>query len=198
MFQAPVAGPFPSFLGQRTQLGIIVADLDESLRFWTGTMKVGPFIVIEESLGDRKFVHRGKVSPVDMSIAYSYFGDTQVEIIVQNNSAPSPYTEFLASGGQGLHHLAFWPEDYEGACRELDRAGFEEVCSIQTADGVKNVSYYSGPKHLGAMIEIVPLTPARKEYFGVMKRLAESWDGQRPVRRYKTRAEFLASPDGQA
>ena len=188
-----------SFLGQKMQLGYVVADLDAALRFWTEALKVGPFVVIEDSLGDRRFMHRGQPSDVRMSVAFSYFGDVQIEFITQQNSAPSPYTEFLSiAPAGGLHHLAFWPQDYAQACQELERRGFDEVCTIEMTDGTKNVSYYSGPVHLGTMIEVVPLTPARTKYFGGVKALVEEWDGSRPIRRYANRAEFMASPDCRA
>lgn len=188
--------PLSAFLGQKMQLGYVVADMDAALRYWSETFKVGPFVVIEESVGDRRFMHRGRQSDVRMSVAFSYFGDVQVEFISQHNDAPSPYTEFLAGGRTGgLHHLAFWPPDYAGACAELEKHGFAEVCTIEMQDGTKNVSYYNGPAHLGTMIEIVPYTPARAKYFGGVKALAENWDGSRPIRRYKDRAAYMASAD---
>jgi hypothetical protein len=188
----------PSSLGKRMQLGFVVKDLDAALRFWTEEMKVGPFVVIEESVGDRKFIHRGQPSDVQMSVALSYRGDVQIEIIAQANSAPSPYTEFFASGRQGLQHLAFCPEDYEKACGELERSGFKEVMSLYTSDGTKNVSYFESPPYLGLMVELVPFTPMRQTYYGAIKSLTETWDGSRPVRRFKSRAEFMSSLDCNA
>ncbi|MDR6861544.1 VOC family protein [Variovorax guangxiensis] len=198
MMIEPVTGFLPSSLGKRMQLGFVVKDLASALTFWTEEMKVGPFVVMEESIGDRKFVHRGQVSDVQMSVALSYLGDTQIEVITQANLAPSPYTEFFASGRQGLHHLAFYPEDYEQACRDLGHSKFKEVMALYTSDGAKNVSYFESPPYLGLMIELVPLTAMRQTYYGAIKRLAEKWDGGRPVRRFRTRADFLASEDCRA
>lgn len=190
---APIVELFPSFLDGSVQLGFVVKDLDAALRFWTEEMQVGPFIVIEESLGDRHFIHRGQKSDVKMSVALSYRGEVQIELIAQSNDAPSIYTEFFDRGGEGLQHIAFMTEEYEKAGRKLEQSGYEEVCSIQTADGIKNVSYYSGPAHLGVMVELVPMTPLRKKYYNGIKVLANSWDGSHPVRKYPTRAEFLNS-----
>lgn len=184
-----------SFLGKRMQLGYVVKDLDSALRHWTEVLGVGPFVVIEEALGDRRFVHRGRASDVRMSVAFSYVDDVQIEFITQSNDAPSPYTEFFESGREGLHHLAFWPQDYPEACRRLEESGYAEVCSVQMQDGTKNVSYFSGPAHFGAMLEVVPLTPHRARYFGGVKALVERWDGSRPIRRFRTREDFVASSD---
>jgi catechol 2,3-dioxygenase-like lactoylglutathione lyase family enzyme len=186
---------YPTFLGDRVQLAFVTPDLETALRFWTETMKVGPFVVIEEAMSDRRFIHRGRHSPVEMALAFSYLGDIQIEVISQRNSAPSPYKEFLDSGREGMHHVAFWPDDFEGSCRELGRSGFDEVCSVEAAAGGSKVTYYSGPPHLGVMLEIAPMTPERARYFGGVKALADHWDGSQPVRSFRTRADYLASDD---
>jgi hypothetical protein len=64
------------------------------------------------------------------------------------------------------------------------------------ADGERNVVYYETPDHLGVMIEIVPMTPARQAYFGRIQKLASEWDGMRPIRRFASREAFLASCEG--
>jgi hypothetical protein len=187
----------PAFLGERMQLSFVVPDMREGLLFWAETMRVGPFVVIENSLADRRFIHRGQPSPIEMSIAFSYVGDVQIELISQTNAAPSPYTEFMDAGRQGLHHVGFWPHDCESACSQLISRGFEEVCSIDTLNGNRNarVRYLQGPSHLGVMYEVAPMTAERASYFAAIRRLVASWDGTRPVRRFSSRAEFLASDD---
>jgi hypothetical protein len=192
---APHRALFPTFLGARMQLAFVVPELQPILRFWTETMRVGPFVVIEDAMSDRRFIHRGRQSPVEASLAFSYLGDIQIELIAQTNSAPSPYMEFLDSGKQGLHHVGFWPEDPEGSCRELERIGFQEVCSAEAATSAGKVTYFSGPPHLGVMLEVAPMTPERSKYFSGIKALADTWDGARPVRTYRTRADYLASED---
>ena len=187
---------FPPMLGKKIQLAFVVSDLDAAMEYWTQTLKVGPFVVIEHSVGGRKVLHRGQRTDMDMSLAFSYMGDIQIELVKQTNDSPSPYKDFLDSGRQGLHHIAFWPEDFQAACTEVERSGFTEVCAMYLEDGTRNVCYYDTPTHLGIMIEVVPMTPARTSYFGRMKKLTENWDGTRPVRRYSTRADFLESGEG--
>lgn len=183
------------FLGQSTQLGIVVKDFEAALQFWTQTMKVGPFVTFEESLGDRFFVHRGQRSNVNMKVALAYRGDLQIELIQQINSAPSTYMEFLNEGKEGLHHLGFFPEDFQESVKAVESVGFVEVSSIRTADGEKNAIYYESHPYLGVQLEVAPMTAARKTYFEGIKALSKGWDGTRPIRRYKTRAEFMSSPE---
>jgi catechol 2,3-dioxygenase-like lactoylglutathione lyase family enzyme len=185
----------PFCLGRRMQVSFVVEDLDEAMRFWTEKMGVGPFVLLENAMKDRQFTYRGRRTPVEASLAFCYVGDVQIELIAQTNQAPSPYRDFLESGRQGIHHIAFWPDDCDSACKELVRAGFDEVLSIQSPDGGNKVGYYSGPAHFGVMVEIAPMTPDRSTYFAAIKALADTWDGSRPVRRFASRAEFLASKD---
>lgn len=186
-----------AFLGQRAQLAFVVRDLDAALRYWTDVMKVGPFCVIESSRGDRRIVHRGVETEMDMSLAFAYMGDIQIEIVHQTNDAPSPYKEFLDAGGEGMHHIAFWPEDFHSACAHLEAAGFRTVTEFLMADGERNVAYYETPGAVGTMIELVPMTPARTAYFSRMQRLCQNWDGvTRPIRRFADRTAFLASGEG--
>jgi catechol 2,3-dioxygenase-like lactoylglutathione lyase family enzyme len=186
----------PKMLGTRTQLAFVVSDLEAAVAYWTECMGVGPFVVIEKSVGDRRVVYRGRDTAMDYSLGFSYLGDTQIELIWQFNDAPSPYKDFLDGGREGLHHIAFWPADFEAACVELQKSGFKEVCTMYLSDGARNVAYYDTPGLLGAMVEIVPMTPARSAYFGRIKKLVDAWDGSRPLRRFASREAFLASGEG--
>lgn len=183
-------------LGKRLQLGHVVRDMDAALRYWTEVMGVGPFVMLDSSLADRQFFHRGAASAVDFSIAIAYMGEVMIELIMPLNSAPSPYAEFLASGREGLHHIGLWPSDFNETCEELKRSGFTEVSSIRRPDGTKDVIYCDTPAAVGAMVELADMTPLRARFLGGIKTLADGWDGSRPVRRYASRAEFIASIEG--
>jgi catechol 2,3-dioxygenase-like lactoylglutathione lyase family enzyme len=185
------------FLGKRVQLAFVVTDLDATLKYWTEVLGVGPFVVIESSKGDRKVIHRGQETQMDMELAFAYMGDIQIEIVHQTNDEPSTYKEFTDQGLTGMHHIAFWPAEFDQACAHLEANGFEEVTSFYMADGTRNVAYYQAPDAVGALVEIVPMTPARTAYFSRIQRLCENWDGKtRPVRRFADRAAFLASGEG--
>lgn len=194
---APNGASLPRILGPRMQIGLVVRDIDEATSFWGEQMGVGPWIVIDSPGGSRRIVHRGEEIDVDMVIAFSYTGETQLEIICQINETPSLYTEFLDSGRQGMHHLGFWPEDFDGARAALESCGFSEITAFYLADGTRNVSYYESPVFVGAYLEVAPMTPFRKSYMGAIERLSLAWDGSRPIRRFGSREEFVASDDYQ-
>ena len=179
------------------QLGHVVSDLDAALTYWTEALGVGPFVVLDSSVGDRQFFHRGEPSAVNFSIAISYIGDTMVELITPLNAAPSPYSEFLAQGREGLHHIGYWPAAFASTCAALTRSGFTEVSSIRNADGTKDIIYCDTPAHVGVMVELAQMTPLRTRFLAGIQALANNWDGSRPVRRFADRAAFIASTTAQ-
>ena len=193
----PHTRPAPK-LGQRMQLGHVVSNMDTALTYWTEVMGVGPFVVLDSSVGDRQFFHRGEPSDVNFSIAISYMGDVMIELITPLNSEPSPYIEFLRSGREGLHHIGLWPTDFSATCEEMKQSGFTEVSSIRRPDGTKDIIYCDTPGAVGAMVELAEMTPLRARFLGGIKALADSWDGSRPIRRYADRAAFIASKDNVA
>lgn len=190
-----VARRLGPMLGQHIQLGHVVPDLDEALTFWTETLGVGPFVIIENPIGASPFVHRERDSDLRMTVAFSYLGDAMVELICQTNAAPSPYREFLASGRSGLHHIGFWPDDMEAAEARAREAGFIEVSSITMPDGQKSISYLESPPAVGVMIELIRATPFRQVYARGIRALAQDWTGDRPVRRFDSFAAFTDSED---
>ena len=183
--------PGAEFLGRRVQIAFVVRNIDEGLAFWTEKLGVKRFVLFEANAGKRTVIYKGAETKMDMSIAYSYLGDAQIEILSPRNDEPSPYTDFLNSGRSGLHHLGFWPDDYPAACAAVEKCGFEEVCAFYTPDGEKNASYYDSPDAFGAMLELVPMTKDRGTYFPKIRQLAESDEFTERVLRFPDRQAFL-------
>lgn len=185
------------FLGERVQLAFVVKDIEAAIRYWTKTLRVGPFVMVEESRGTRDILYRGRPTPMDFYLAFAYMGDVQIEIIQPKDNYPSIYQEFFQEGREGFHHFAVWPENFPAACAQLETHGFHEVSSVRMPDGSVSVAYYESPPAIGCIVEVVPLTADRQAYFGRIQRLSREWDGQsRPLRRFADRAAFLASGEG--
>ena len=182
-------------LGRKMQVAFLVDDLDEALAVWTEKLGVGPFVVFEHSLGKRDFIYRGQRSSAHISLALSYVGETQIELICQRNDAPTIYTEALSKGFLygGTHHIAFWPDDMQAAWRQLTAQGFEEVASIRGANGDVDVYYFASPPGLNVMLEIVPMTSARRVYFSKIKALCEQPSVGSNVMRFQDKDDFLNS-----
>ena len=67
-------------LGPVGQLAYLPSDFDATLKYWTQTMGVGPFFLMENiQLTDCKY--KGVPTDAMFSIAIAYWGDVQIELI---------------------------------------------------------------------------------------------------------------------
>lgn len=182
----------PPLLGPATQLGFVVRDVEKAMRHWIDVFGVGPFVCMEHGTSQPPPVTRMRGEPVsvEMKLGFAFMGEVQIELIQQTNDAPSPYTEFLAAGREGLQHLGFWVHDHEEASRVVADAGYEPVYEIRVAGQELPIVYYDSPAHYGPMLELVP--PKWRRSREAIRKLASEWTGGEPVIRYDTYAAFLS------
>lgn len=178
-------------LGTATQLGFVVRDLEAAMRHWIDVFGVGPFICMEKGTSQPAATTylRGKPVVVELKLAFGFMGDVQIELIQQRNDAPSPYTEFLGEGREGLQHFGFSADNHAKAVKQVVAAGYERVYEIGLAGQDDPIIYFSSPKLYGPMLEIVP-AKWRKAREAVRK-ACDEWTGGDPIIRYETYVEFL-------
>jgi len=167
--------------GRAVQLGHVVRDLHDALRVWTEILQVGPFVVVED-VKLAEATYHGVPTDIRLSVALSYCGEVQIELIQPLNAAPSPYRDFLARGAEGLQHLAFWPEDFDGACAQLAGRGLAPVYTVRQPGQPRPTLYFPDPGGLGQMIELIDATPAKRQIYAALAALARGWNGADPVR----------------
>ena len=81
------------------QQAYLVNDLDAAITHWHQTFGAGPFVKAEHHKTDR-FDYRGTNHEADVSYAFGYLGDMQIQFIVQHDSqAPTAKKRVL-----GLFH----------------------------------------------------------------------------------------------
>ena len=179
-------------LGPATQLGFVVRDVEAAVWHWIEVFGVGPFVVMEHGTAQPPppTYMRGTPVSVELKLAFGFMGDVQIELIEQRNDAPSPYTEFLAAGREGLQHLGFWVHDHARATRRVEAAGYEPVYEIRVAGQPSPIVYYDSPSLYGPMLEIVPFQWRRSRE--AIKQAVDAWEGSDPVIRFDTYSDFLA------
>ena len=166
--------------GNITQLGYVVRDIDRAIDGWLKN-GVGPWFFIERVETDY-FRHWGVDSPLEMTIALANSGDIQIELIQQNNDAPSMYKEFIDAGCEGLQHVAYWTTDYQTL---YDRAiGLGYVVGQEGAIGgeLGRFAYFDTEHHPGTVTEISDVSGPKGRFFTHIRRIAETWDGSDPIR----------------
>lgn len=172
----------PVVSGPIMQNGFVVRDLERAVDHWTKKLGVGPFYLLEHVQFD-ELLFRGGPSPVDMTGALAYWGDLQIELILQHNDAPSTYREFLDRGLQGLHHMGMITQDIEGDLARFRAAGFGPVQQGQVAPRGARFAYLDCEVHPGGILELIEAAPDLMGAFATIHAASRDWDGRDPIRR---------------
>lgn len=167
--------------GPVMQNAFVVPDLDAAIDHWTRVMGVGPFFLLEHiAFAECRF--RGKPANIDISVGIAYWGDVQIELIVQHNDTPSIYTEFRDRGLAGMQHMGVITSSVDDDLARLASRGIEAVQEGRTALGIR-FAYVATDFHPGGMVELIEGKRGVLAFFESMRAAARDWDGSDPVRR---------------
>lgn len=166
-------------LGEVMQLAYLPSDFDAALAYWTRTMGVGPFFMLENvHLGEMRY--RGAPTEAVFSIALAYWGDIQIELVRAENDAPSLYTGDYAVTDR-LHHVCIVTPSIEAARKVCAEAGAEIIVEgLVGEDGaVIYADFGGGPGHI---VEILQPMSGSLDLFAMIKQAGIDWDGSDPLR----------------
>lgn len=139
-------------LGPIDQVAYIVEDMERALPRYEALF--GPFMVSEQTLDDCSF--RGKSVDLALKMAVNHEGPLEIELI-QPTKGESPWTEQLASHGEGLHHVRFRVENVESKLEDLADAGFETLLFKRFGPEIA-FAYVQTPKSFGGhVIELLEM-----------------------------------------
>jgi hypothetical protein len=160
------------------QYGYFVNDLDASVKHWVEAFGAGPFTMVRHHRAEGYFRYRGGDVQADVSYAFGYCGDTQVQLIQQHDDQHSIYREMFADGTEGLHHVAILSADVARARADLEDSGLE--LAVEMWSGA-HVVYLDGRKQLGFFVEIHGITPLILKVFDDMRDAHRDWDRTTPA-----------------
>lgn len=146
------------------QIGILVPDLAVGAKEWGALWGVEEWSVFTFSPQTlTRLTYRGKESDLSMRLAISGSGP-QIEII-EPNSGPSIYTEWIEQHGYGLHHLGYYVPSLTDAASTLSAAGHEPVQTGEGfgADGTGHFAYYENLGPNGLVVEFIEAAKQRRE-----------------------------------
>jgi methylmalonyl-CoA/ethylmalonyl-CoA epimerase len=146
----------PAF-NQTMQIGIVVRDLDATIRKYVDDYRIGPWKIYEFNPGNAKDL-REYGRPVQRSwrLAVAMVGQLQWELIEPLDDE-SIYARFLAEKGAGVHHIAVAAQSFDEMLAMAAKRGNELVLSGEF-EGVK-VAYLDTDRDLGVTLEIFSGTP---------------------------------------
>ena len=121
-------------LKRLVQIGIVVADRDQTTRLLTSLFGIGPFRLVEwPDRAESKYYYRGAEEHIRIRQAFVQLGDVEVELI-QPLEGRSGYSDFLDQTGGGIHHVLFEVNDLDPVVEELAKSG---VTVLQAGTGIR-------------------------------------------------------------
>jgi methylmalonyl-CoA/ethylmalonyl-CoA epimerase len=166
-------------IGPIMQIAFVPDDFDAALEHWTKVMGVGPFFLLE-NIALEELRYRGQPSHCVFTLALAYWGDIQVELIRQENDAPSIYRD--TPNGGAMHHVCILTDDIAAAKATALAAGAELLVEAKVGeDG--GVIYVDCKGYPGGIVEVLQPASGSAALFGMIRTAAQDWDGSDPVRR---------------
>ena len=156
------------------QYAYFVDDVFEAARRWATINGAGPFFVTEHHRADR-FTYRGTDIEADVTYAFGYSGDIQIQLIAQHDDAPSIYRDMFDAGRFGFHHVAKYVAGYDEERARLLDEGFELACELH-ANGIV-AAYFDTRDAIGCFTELHSHSDRIDATFARWHEAHLDWDG---------------------
>lgn len=164
------------------QMSYVVPDIHQAMDHWVRKIGVGPWFLLDTFTGVDP-VYRGAPSQAEISIAMSFAGHMNIELIQMKNDAPSVYREHVERRGFGFHHFGIGSLDFERDVARYRAEGHELVFLAGVPSG-GSVAYMDTTAELPGYTELIELGGAFDAVFGRFYRSTIAWDGSDPVRSF--------------
>jgi hypothetical protein len=170
--------------GPIAQVAYVVKDLDSTMNQLI-RQGVGPwFHTDKRELDD--FRYHGIDSVVEMACALGNSGSMQIELIQQLNDAPSMFKDFIDAGREGVQHIAYWTDDYQGlydhALSLGYRVGQEGQFAAPPPASPARFCYFEADDAGGTVVELTDTSGVLGQFFAMIRDAAVNWDGKDPIR----------------
>jgi methylmalonyl-CoA/ethylmalonyl-CoA epimerase len=149
----------PAF-NETLQLGIVVRDLEATVRRYEDDYGIGPWEFHQMDLGEAND-YREYGEPVERStrIAIAMVGQVMWELI-EPLDEDGIYARFLAAKGEGVHHVAVTTPNFDETVAQAERES-KVILSCEFS-GI-DIAYLDTLRDLGVIIEIASGMPGDEE-----------------------------------
>ena len=141
------------------QIGVVVADLDQSIRNLSEIFGIGPFRVIDwppEGRTDIQKFYHGEPGDFTARMAFTELGSIELELI-QPISGKSIWADFLREKGGGIHHIRFNVEEIDPV---QDYLADHNVFPAQHGSGIRPGTLwmnFASEEKVGFVIEVMKI-----------------------------------------
>ena len=141
---------------ETVQLGIVVRDLEATVRRYEDDYGIGPWRFDRIDLGDaNNYREYGRLVERSNRVAFATVGGVMWELI-EPLDEEGIYARFLAEKGEGVHHVAVATPDFDETVARAERKdGVMLSCKHSGID----IAYLDTLRDLGVTLEIFSGTP---------------------------------------
>jgi methylmalonyl-CoA/ethylmalonyl-CoA epimerase len=162
-------------LGAYMQIAYMTTDLHRAVRKWSFQKGVGPFVIAAHAEFE-SVEFDGRSTQIDVSLAFAFSGNMQIELITQHNDAPSVFKNV---DGPTPHHLGVLTPNIKADRKTLESAGWSlrqhSISNVGT-----EVMFFSDA--IGTeLIELIASNPDMLRRHEAMRGAAAQWDGSNPL-----------------
>ena len=125
-------------------IAVVVADIDEALKFWRDAMGI-------------KVDHIEDVPSQKSQVAFLPVGETEVEL-VKPTSPDTGAGKFLAERGGGMHHLCFEVDDLVGMLAQLKGKGVRLINEEPVELPGRRMAFVHPKSTGGVLVELYEIT----------------------------------------
>ena len=160
----PIEEPIPFEPSTLCQIGIVVKNIDETVKYYGEVFGIGPFEILEVNYTDatyygQKAGYRGKR-------AFAKMGPITIELI-ELIEGKTIHETFLKEKGEGLHHIGFAVKDLKESVRIAEGVGLKVTQGWQREDGL-GFAYLDSDKVGGVIFEMIQW-PAQQDAVRALK-----------------------------
>jgi Glyoxalase/Bleomycin resistance protein/Dioxygenase superfamily len=164
------------------QMCYLVPDIQAAMKTWVQKLGVGPWFLLDHFSGTNP-QYRGQDSKADVSLAMSFAGHMNIELIQPNDQHPSVYREWIDRKGYGFHHWGRATRNFNEDVARYQAAGHDLVFLAGVPSG-GSVAYMDTTALLPGYVEFIELGAGFEATFSKFYRASIGWDGKDPVRSF--------------
>jgi methylmalonyl-CoA/ethylmalonyl-CoA epimerase len=168
-------------LGEPHHYAYLVDDIEATVNRLVDQLGAGPFFLIE-NVPLENVLSRGEPAEFVHDSAFGYCGGGAIELIEALRLAPERVEKGFSGPRPRIHHVGYAvpPTDVADLRSSLDERGLTEYLSSQLGEVETTLHDASTP--LGHDIEIHVDSEGLRDFFEMVRRGAEGWDGSEPLR----------------
>ena len=150
-------------LGRVGQLGIVVRDIEASMKHYWNVLGIGPWKVYTNGPPPlRNVTYYGRPASYRVRVALAHT-ESMVYELIQYLEGDSIHRDFLASHGPGIEHVGIYVPDLEVPLARLRGQG---LSILQSADGLGmsgdgRYVYLDTQSSLGTILELIQVPTQR-------------------------------------